>query len=323
MRLHRLVGILLLLESRRIVKAREMAEAFETSERTIYRDIDTLCEAGVPITSDAGPAGGFSLMQGYTIISDSLYCDDVISLYLSGIGIHPTKYSEANLNLKKSILKLERSLPPQFLPDLNIAKERFYFDPNIWWKEQKPLLHLDLLRQAVWQSSKLQILYTKASKNLTQTDIRKVLPYGLVVKNMDWYLVAYCETRQDIRVFRCDRIIEAVLIPSETFSIPDDFSLEVFWKDWVSEFEGVIKDDCPPYYPVRIKLLDQKLTGLGETNLSFSNSSTDEVTVNLYSYENACNKLLELSNRVEVLEPTVLRDYVISQAQSTLRIYLK
>jgi Predicted transcriptional regulator len=241
MRLHRLIGILLLIESRGTIKAKTLAEAFETTERTIYRDIDTLCEAGVPIVSNAGPSGGYSLIDGYTIHQDNLQCDEVISLYLSGIGIHPAKHSEASINLKKSMLKLEKSLPSEYLPDIRIAKERFYYDPNIWWKEQKPIECLDLLRRAVWKSQKIIIRYTKNSKNETETAVRTIRPYGLVVKNMDWYLISYCETRKGLRVYRCDRILEATLLPDETFVIPSDFSLEEFWKDWVNEFMDIIK----------------------------------------------------------------------------------
>lgn len=130
----------------------------------------------------------------------------MLSLETSGRTIY--RDSEASVNLKKSIIKLENNLPAHYLPDLKIAKERFYFDPNIWWKEYQPLKNLDLLRKAVWHSLKLNILYTKASKNLKETDTRKVRPFELVVKNMDWYLVAYCETREDLSVIGCDRIIK-------------------------------------------------------------------------------------------------------------------
>jgi predicted DNA-binding transcriptional regulator YafY len=243
MRLHRLIGILLLMESRGTVKAKTLAEAFETTERTIYRDIDTLCEAGVPILSTSGPAGGYSLMDGYTIRQDNLHSDEVISLYLSGIGIHPVKHSEASINLKKSVLKLEKSLPAEYLPDIKIAKERFFYDPNIWWKEPKTIECLDLLRKAVWKSQKIIILYKKNSKNSSETTVRKIRSYGLVVKNMDWYLIAYCETRKGLRVYRCDRILEATLLPEETFTIPEDFNLEEFWKNWVNEFIDMIKKE--------------------------------------------------------------------------------
>ncbi|MCX7773164.1 MAG: YafY family transcriptional regulator [Clostridia bacterium] len=241
MRLNRLIAILLLLESRGQIKARELAQALETSERTVYRDIETLCQAGVPIVALSGPTGGFSLMEGYAVNMNNLDCDDVVSLYLSGIGIHPSKYSSSSIDLKKSMLKLEKSLPPEYLKDIAIARERFFFDPEIWWQERDPLRYQDLLRQAVWHSSKVRISYHKKSLSHDETSVRVVRPYGLVVKNMDWYLAAYCETAQAIRVFRCDRILEAELL-HQTFEIPQDFDLETFWTGWKEEFVKISKE---------------------------------------------------------------------------------
>lgn len=239
MRLHRLIAILLLLESRGSIKARELADALETSERTIYRDIDILCEAGVPITAIAGPTGGFSLMEGYSVNMKHLHCDDIVNLFLSGIGIHPDEHSEASLNLKKTILKLESSLPSQYIPDIKTARQRFYFDPSAWWQERPPIQHMDILRQAVWKSRKLMIEYRKLSRSQDEVSTRRVCPFGLVVKNMDWYLAAFCEERGEIRVFRCDRISKADLL-EDSFKVPADFNLEEFWKGWVNEFKSTI-----------------------------------------------------------------------------------
>jgi predicted DNA-binding transcriptional regulator YafY len=80
MRLQRLIAILLLIESRGHMKAKELAQALETSVRTIYRDIEALCEAGVPLVAMTGPNGGVSLMEGYQVAMNHLYSDDVINL---------------------------------------------------------------------------------------------------------------------------------------------------------------------------------------------------------------------------------------------------
>jgi len=239
MRLHRLIAILLLMESRGVIKARDLAQALETSERTVYRDIDTLCEAGVPITSSSGPAGGFCFMEGYTINMKELHCDDIVNLFLSGIGIRPGEQTEASINLKKTILKLENSLPSQYIPDIRTARKRFYFDPAMWWEEKPPIAHMDLLRRSVWKSKKLNIVYTRSSMDMSETSSRVVCPYGLVVKYMDWYLVAFCEKRNDIRVFKCERITETAIL-EETFSIPEEFSLESFWKKWTKNFKDIV-----------------------------------------------------------------------------------
>lgn len=244
MRLHRLIAILLLLESRKQVKARELADALETSERTIYRDIEILNEAGVPVVSVAGPSGGFSLMPGYSVNQRDLHADDVINLFLSGIGVRPDEHSEASLNLKTAILRLEKSLPSQYLPDIRVARERFYFDPSMWFEEKLPLYHLDALRDSVWHSRKVRLSHTKIPDEGGETTVRVVRPYGLVVKNTDWYLVAYCQWRQDIRVFKVDRI-QWVELLEETFTIPPDFNLEEYWREWVQKFKQQVRVENP------------------------------------------------------------------------------
>jgi hypothetical protein len=87
MRLHRLIAILLLIESRGSIKTKELADALETSVRTIHRDIDILCESGIPITAATGPNGGIRFIEGYYVNINNLHCDDIISLFLCGIGV--------------------------------------------------------------------------------------------------------------------------------------------------------------------------------------------------------------------------------------------
>ncbi len=236
MRLHRLIAILLLLESRKKVKAKDLAYALETSERTVYRDIETLCQSGIPITSDFGPTGGFQLMEGYTSGLTSMNCDDAVKLYLSGIAAGP----ETGASLQTTLNKLQQSLPEQYSKDIQKAISQFYFDPESWFLQRKPIPFLDVLRQAIWQSQKLRITYRRSSLGHEETTQRQIRPYGLVVKNMEWYLVAYCETSQGMRVFRCDRLLKAEYL-SEHYVFPEDFDLEQFWKDWVGEFSGIIR----------------------------------------------------------------------------------
>jgi predicted DNA-binding transcriptional regulator YafY len=242
MRLHRLVAILLLLESRGRVKARELARALETSERSIYRDIEALCESGVPIRSEAGPAGGFSLMEGYSLPRQPLQGDEVVSLYLSGMGIRPDADSEASLVLQKTLLSLEKELPSEYRGDLRRAKARFHFDPRPWWREKTPLRHLDTLRQALWKSEELIIRYRKESKDQKEVVERRLRPYGMVVKASEWYLVAFDIERRGMRAFRCDRVEAARIVEGSSFLIPEAFSLEAFWEEWLAEFEGIIRE---------------------------------------------------------------------------------
>lgn len=318
MRLHRLMAMVLLLESRAQVKAREFAQAFETSERTVYRDIETLCQAGIPIRSDFGPGGGFSLMEGYTASLNTLHCDEIISLYLSGIGVRPNSYSQSSLNLNNALMKLEGTLPRQYQPDITKARERFFFDPEMWFKESLPLEHFDILRRAVWQSLVLDLDYMKSQRHKNQGGRRRVRPYGLVVKDGDWYLVAWCEERRDIRVFRCDRISEAVIQEGADFTVPPDFNLEVFWQKWVRQFVQEVNSSDPGGYPVEFRVLSPDFR-LGDYDVLAK--SGDSITVELHSFENARNTVLGLGESIEVLGPMELRDYVIQRAGNILEIY--
>jgi predicted DNA-binding transcriptional regulator YafY len=253
MRIHRLIGIILLIESRGIIKAKELAHAFETSERTIYRDIDTLCEAGLPIRSIPGPAGGFSFMDGYKINTNSLYCNDIINIFLSGMGVRPQEYTESAIALKNALLKLEKSVPEKYKMDIKKAKERFYSDPTPWWRHVIINKNFDTIRKALWLSNKLLIKYIKGNSEESERVIR---PYGLVRKDSEWYLVAYCEKRNEERTFKLTRIIDASFI-DERFKIPEGFSLEDYWTKNVQIFKEEVmhKENKRNYiYPVKIKL---------------------------------------------------------------------
>lgn len=322
MRLHRLIAILLLIESRGCIKAGELAEALETSKRTIHRDIDILCEAGIPITATAGPAGGFSLIDGYQVNLKELHCDEVISLYLCGMGLYPQDYSEASLNLKNAILKLEKTVPRKYLADIQTARERFYFDPGAWWQVKPDLRFLDVLRRALWHSKKVNLTYANASKGNHDVKTRIIRPYGLIVKNGEWYLVAYCELKQEIRVFKCERIIQADM-RDDSFRIPSDFNLETFWRGSVNQFKVDLSKT--PCYPVKLRVISKTADCLANFEIldpADDRDRDDSIrTINLYSFENACQEMIRLNHRVEILAPFELREFVIENAKRVLSVY--
>lgn len=232
MRLHRLIAILLLIESRGQIKAKELASALETSARTIYRDIEILCQAGIPIATTTGPNGGIYFMEGYSAKLYDLQGDDAANLYLTGVAMHR---GDTGLNLKNAFVNLEKTLPPEYGKDVGIAKERFYFDEHPWWSERPYVHSLETLRKAVWNSKKIEIEYRKASN---ETSTRELLPYGLVVKDMQWYLVAFCERSKTIKTFKCERIIKADLTDTP-FQFPSNFNLEEYWKESQKRFRDI------------------------------------------------------------------------------------
>lgn len=319
MRLHRLVAIMLLMESRGRLTAKELADALETSVRSIYRDIDTLAESGIPIVSTRGPNGGIALMEGYTVNLKQLNGEDVIHLYLTGMGIY-SGHAESGLKLKNALMKLEKTLPPAYQADVAKAKARFYFDDTPWWTEPAAVPCLEIIRTAVWRSQKLQIRYSKPGGRVSS---RCIQPYGLVVKKADWYLVAYCELAGEPRIFKCERIVTADLL-AESYAIPDSFVLEQQWKQREASFKQDSRDK--EQYPVVIRV--RQLSRESEDKLEIlKEHSTGEgqqrvLTINLYSYEAACREInTRLLGQVEIVAPPELRRYTIGCLQGLLTEY--
>lgn len=317
MRLHRLIAILLLIESRGQMKAKELADALETSVRTIYRDVEILCESGVPLAATSGPSGGIYLMKEYNVSMNHLYRDDVINLYLCGVGIHPEGQSDAGIKLKDTLLKLEKSLPAQYRTDIIKARERFYYDEVPWWGERPDMPYLETIRRAVWKSKKLKILYGRNEKEYSE---RIVHPYGMVVKNMEWYLAAFCELSSEVRTFKCERVHSAEIL-EETFEIPIGFSLEQYWKRSEEYFKKE-RTDIEKYI-VTIKLYKKDSDLLKRLEVYEANYDTDYIfaRVNMHKYEYACHEAMDIAGRAEIMEPYELRKVVIEQLKKIIEGY--
>lgn len=317
LRVHRLISILLLIESKGKIKAKELAEKLETSIRTIYRDIDTLCEAGIPITSTRGPEGGVHFMEGYSVGMDDLRRDDIVNLYLSGKGIHPDIQSEMGLKLHNALLKLEKKLPSKYKDEITKVQTRFYFDDKPWWSERPEFPYIDILINSVWDSKKLRIKYRKVNEDIS---VRTIHPYGIVVKRMAWYVIAHCENRNEIRTFRCERITDVEEI-EEIFTIPQRFSLGEFWM----KNEIVFKKNCTitDKYLAVIQVKDKGAHVLKELEVVQTKHQQDFIvaTVNMYNYEYACDKIIDIIGHSEVLEPVELRDYTRQKLMDNLELY--
>lgn len=220
MRIHRLIAILLTIESKDVVKAKELAERLETSTRTIYRDIDTLCEAGFPLTTSTGPSGGISFMPNYKLNLKNIHEEDIVSLFLGGMGV---KLGPKGLN---AFLKLDKAIDPSLKEELQVVNKHFYLDEDSWWDEDRHRFDPDLIIEAVRGHFKLNIHYVNKDG---KTSNRILQPYGVVVSEGEWYVVGLCEKAEEIRTFKCCRMIRCHLCKS-TFEAPANFDLEAHWK---------------------------------------------------------------------------------------------
>jgi predicted DNA-binding transcriptional regulator YafY len=312
-----MILILLLVEAKGKIKAKELAEELETSVRTIYRDVDALCEAGIPLTTDTGPNGGIYFLEGYTVGINNLNGEDIINLYINGMGVKADKQSDMAMKVNSALLKLQKNLSSELNKDLNVVRKRFYVDDFPWWGEKQKLHNIDVIMEAVWQSKKLRITYKKHEGQMTERIIR---PYGIVINEMDWYLIAYCEKSNNIRTFKCQRITECQF-QIEKFIVPDNFSVEEFWKKskqlFISECSQSEK------YPVTIRIDKHRVKLLKNFEIYEIKEGIEciEATINMYKYEFAKYDILEIIGQVEVLKPAELRNYVEQELRNMLSRY--
>ncbi len=210
-RIDRLAAILIQLQSRRLVKALEIAEKFSISLRTVYRDIRALEEAGVPVIGEAGL--GYRLMDGYKL-PPVMFNEDETSALLTASKLMQSMSDETSsrhyssaLDKIKAVLRLSEKDHLQEI-DAHIAVVQH---PSIVYKKPAEL-HLAKILKAISASLMIEIDHTSIEKN--ESLRRQVEPVGIYYQVNNWYLVAFCRLRNDYRNFRTDKISK-IIISSE------------------------------------------------------------------------------------------------------------
>jgi predicted DNA-binding transcriptional regulator YafY len=228
-RADRLLAILLLLQARGRVSARELAAELEVSERTIYRDVEALSTAGVPVYAERGRHGGCALLPGYRTDVSGLTPDEARALFMFGGRGAP---AGAEGDLRQALRKLLSALPAPARPAALAARERVVVDAAGWHQAEDDVPHLATVQEAVWQGRRLRLRYRGAD----DTDGRPVTvdPYGLLVKTGRWYLLGSVAGAD--RVFRLSRVDDAALL-DEPAPRPAGLDLDALWERLRRQFE--------------------------------------------------------------------------------------
>lgn len=206
MKSDRLLSILLLLQTRGLVPATELAERFEVSVRTIYRDIEALSASGVPVYAERGRHGGIALLPGFRTDVTGLTADEARALFvLAAEGAHAALGLDAALG--SALRKVMAALPEPHRPAAELTSRRILVDPVRWMSGPQPAVDVAELHDAVFADRRLRLSYRHSGTSDPRT--YTVDPYGLVVKAGVWYLVA---DRDGVpRLFRADRVRRATL----------------------------------------------------------------------------------------------------------------
>lgn len=202
-RADRLFQIVLLLDRRRAVTAREIADALNISERTVYRDIADLSRAGVPISGEAGV--GYMLRSGYRLPPLMFDPEELMALALGTRMVKGWTDEALGRAAERALLRIEAVLPRQ-LKDQPARDALLVPDFHV---PEKMVAPLGKLRQCIAESKKAQLAYTRLDGEASS---RTIWPLGLVFWGETWTLAAWCELRGDFRTFRPDRMGDVAVL---------------------------------------------------------------------------------------------------------------
>ncbi|MFF8576539.1 helix-turn-helix transcriptional regulator [Streptomyces sp. NPDC015408] len=307
MRASRLVTLLLLLQNRGRMTARQLADELEVSVRTVYRDVDALGAAGIPLYGAAGHAGGYRLVDGYRTRLTGLTVDEAQAAFLVAL---PGAAAELGLGeaLAGALLKLRTALPAELRAHAERIQSGFLLDAPGWYGDVDPVPHLAVVAAAVWARRAVVLRYRRwrAPEEIE----RRVEPYGLVLKAGRWYLVA--DGPSGIRTYRVDQIM-GVRPLAEEFVIPDGFDLAGCWKAFQTDFRARLHTA-----DALVRLTPEGARRLGVTP---AGDGWTEARVPIESIDHAHRDFLRLGADVEVLAPAELRERIAETARTLATRY--
>ena len=234
-RIDRLVGIVIFLQGRRVSRAEDIAAHFETSVRTIYRDIAALGEAGVPIVSEAGV--GYGLLKGYHLPPVTLSPEEAGALAMGGVLVSHMTDSSLTGPMRSALLKIRAVLPREHQERLERVENATRLSDRTRRPEPNHNAGLLLIQAALARRNVLLLRYRSGSEG--EITSRAVEPTGLIHYLQRWHLIAWCRLRSDFRDFRLDRI-ESIDVSHEQFAPRDGFSFEDYVKRQSAETCGIV-----------------------------------------------------------------------------------
>ena len=292
MKINRLIEIITILLNRQIVTAKELADRFDVSSRTIYRDIDVLSSAGIPIYTDKGKGGGISLLEDYTLNKTMLSKSESEGLILALKAMGATDYPEADVLLEKvgSIFKN------------NMDHDWIEVDFESWSSKVNEDNKFSKIRDAIINNLVINFDYFNGNGVKTNRDTD---PVKLIFNAYTWYLIAYCHNRNEHRMFRLSRIKNVKLTD------------EHFIRRIITEQEKQIVH--APLVEMRLrcdeKVLNRLYDSFDEKFISQNNDGSFDLTVQIPEEEWIYGFILSFGSYMEVLEPKHIREEVRNRAK--------
>ena len=310
-RTDRLLAIVLELQGRGRRRAEDLAERFETSKRTIYRDMQALCEAGVPLVST--PGRGYALMEGYFLPPLSFSADEAAMLLLGSEVMTQHFDAQYRAAAESASRKIAGVLPEKLRDEVCALQSSIVFVERGTQDKPDEQAKLQHLRRAILQHVTVRFRYHRrqGAEHGPMESEREADPYGLAHVGSAWYVTAFCHLRRDVRHFRLDRMDDLTLV-DRTFTRPADFQMGL---SRPQEARGVT---------VRA-LFDAEVARWVRESPSFFTVTQEEtpdgwlVTLRVRQERDLLQWLLSWGRHARVLEPKSLQRLIAEEAEAMWR----
>jgi predicted DNA-binding transcriptional regulator YafY len=315
MRADRLLSIILLLQKHHHLTAAALAKELAVTERTIYRDLDALNVAGVPVYTRSGPDGGCFLDDAYRTslhwfsgneLQTLLYTSSASPLVALGMGSA----------MEQAVLKLLTMLPERGQRQAQAMRQRLYLDPTGWYHQGEQHPHLGVLKEAVWGDFLIEVVYESQDGTVKP---RTLAPYSLIYKSDRWYMAAADKSGEiaSIRTYRVNRLT-ALRIRTERFERDLTFDIERYWQDAAAAFRKQM-----PSYIVLLRAHQNAMpyfasTMSGRYEILEQQDIWTLLRVHYTVFEEARTSALGLGTDVHVIDPPELHAAVIALAEAVV-----
>jgi predicted DNA-binding transcriptional regulator YafY len=322
-RASRLLSLLLMLQSRGRMTARELAEELEVSIRTIYRDMDALTESGVPVYADRGPDGGYSLLEGYRPQLTGMSAEEADSLARAEMSAPAAELGLGRV-LAAAQLKVHAALPNELAERSHRIAERFHLDAPGWFGEADHVPTLTGIADAVWNQRVVRVRYRRWGDDEVE---RELEPLGVVLKAGVWFVVAAPHEGGSSRAYRVARVLTLETLDAR-FERPEGFDLWRYWNERTSpltaafyQAEAAVRLSPGGMGRAPVVLRPHTARALTERAWPLDDDGWTCAVIPIESIAAARSELLALGAEVEVVSPAVLREQMRDAAAALASLY--
>ncbi len=307
MKIDRLLAITVMLLNRRRATARELADHFAVSVRTIYRDIESINAAGIPIVSYQGHEGGFCIMDNYKLNRQLLTFQDMLSILTALKGVNTTLRDR---DLHNAIEKIQSLIPDEKEPDYARHADQFVMEILPWGCGDLQQERIQKIYASIAESKQLSFTYRDMKRHVSR---RTVEPMTLVFKPPGWYLFAFCLKRNDYRVFKLSRMREVRPL-EQTFTRKETTYHQFFAPDY----------DKRPTVAITLKFyppLSQSLDEWFQEKPRYHPDGSAIIVFTMPADEWVYSLILSFGEYVEVLSPAHIREKVAAKTKKMVDRY--